>query len=46
VTTLLAQTAAGAVGLIPAYALEPALLPSMAVVIGGVFLILYAASRR
>jgi hypothetical protein len=46
VTTLLAQTAAGAVGLIPAYALDPALLPSMAVVIGGVFLILYAASRR
>jgi hypothetical protein len=35
-----------AVGLIPTYALEPALLPSMAVVIGGVFMILYAAGRR
>ena len=46
VTTLLVQMLGSAIGLIPAYALDPALLPSMAVVIGGVFLILYAAGRR
>ena len=45
-TTLVAQMAGSAAGLIPTYALEPELLPSMAIVIGGVFLILYAAGRR
>jgi hypothetical protein len=45
-TTLVAQMAGSAVGLIPTYALEPELLPSMVIVIGGVFLILYAAGRR
>ena len=45
-TTLLAQMAGSAVGLIPAYALDPELLPSMVIVIGGVLLILYAAGRR
>jgi hypothetical protein len=46
ISTLLVQMFGSAVGLIPTYAIEPALLPSMAVVIGGVFLILYAAGRR
>jgi len=46
VTTLLAQMAGSAAGLIPAYALDPELLPSMVIVIGGVLLILYAAGRR
>jgi hypothetical protein len=45
-TTLMAQMAGSAAGLIPAYALEPELLPSMVIVIGGVLLILYAAGRR
>lgn len=45
-TTLLAQMAGSAAGLIPAYALDPELLPSMVIVIGGVLLILYAAGRR
>ena len=44
--TLLVQMAGSAIGLIPAYALDPELLPAMAVVIGGVLLILYAARRR
>jgi hypothetical protein len=44
--TLLVQMAGSAVGLIPAYALDPELLSAMAVVIGGVLLILYAARRR
>jgi len=44
--TLLLQMAATSVGLIPAYALDPSLLPAMATVIAGVFLILYAARRR
>ena len=46
VATLLVQMAATAVGLIPAYALDPALLPAMAVVIAGVLMIFYAARRR
>ena len=46
VGTLLVQMAASAVGLIPVYALDPSLLPSMGVVIVGVLLILYAARRR
>ena len=46
VATLLVQMAGSAAGLIPAYALDPELLPAMAVVIGGVLLILYAARRR
>ena len=46
VATLLVQMAATAVGLIPAYALDPALLPAMAVVIVGVLMIFYAARRR
>lgn len=44
--TLLVQMAASAVGLIPVYALDPSLLPAMATVIAGVFLILLAARRR
>jgi hypothetical protein len=44
--TLLVQMGASAVGLIPTYAMDPELLPAMAVVIGGVFLILFAARRR
>jgi len=44
--TLLVQMAATAVGLIPTYALDPALLPAMAVVIAGVFMIFAAARRR
>jgi drug/metabolite transporter (DMT)-like permease len=43
---LLVQMGGSAIGLIPDYALDPKLLPAMAVVIGGVFLILYAARRR
>ena len=46
VATLLVQMAATAVGLIPAYALDPSLLPAMAVVIAGVLMIFYAARRR
>jgi drug/metabolite transporter (DMT)-like permease len=46
VATLLVQMAATAVGLIPTYALDPALLPAMAVVIAGVLMIFYAARRR
>jgi drug/metabolite transporter (DMT)-like permease len=46
VATLLVQMAATAVGLIPAYALDPALLPAMAVVIAGVLMIFYAARRH
>ncbi len=46
VATLLVQLAASAVGLIPVYVLDLSLLPAMGVVIGGVFLILYAARRR
>lgn len=46
VSTLLVQMAATAVGLIPAYALDPSLLPAMAVVILGVLMILGAARRR
>ena len=38
--------AGSAAGLIPVYAIDPALLPAMAVVVGGVLLILYAARRR
>lgn len=45
VATLLVQLAASALGLIPAYALDWSLLPAMAVVIAGVFLILFAARR-
>jgi hypothetical protein len=45
-TTLMAQMAGSAAGLIPTYALDPELLPSMVIVIGGVLLILYAAGRR
>jgi hypothetical protein len=44
--TLLVQMAATAVGLIPTYALDPALLPGMAVMIVGVLMIFYAARRR
>ena len=44
--TLLVQMAGSAAGLIPVYALDPELLPAMAVVIGGVLLILFAARRR
>ncbi|MGE0848131.1 MAG: hypothetical protein AB7O44_00745 [Hyphomicrobiaceae bacterium] len=43
--TLLVQIAASAVGLIPVYTLDASLLPGMAIVIGGVLLILYAARR-
>ncbi len=46
VATLLVQLAASALGLIPSYALDWSLIPAMTVVIGGVFLILYAARRR
>jgi hypothetical protein len=46
VATLLVQLAAGAIGLIPLYAIDRSLLPAMAVVILGVFLILYSARRR
>jgi EamA-like transporter family len=46
VATLLAQVAASAVGLIPAYTLDPGLMPAMATVIGGVLLMLYAARGR
>jgi hypothetical protein len=46
VSTLLVQMAATAVGLIPAYAFDPGLLPAMAVVILGVLLILAAARWR
>lgn len=45
VATLLVQVAASATGLIPAYAMDWSLIPAMAVVIGGVFLILLAARR-
>ena len=44
--TLLVQMAATAIGLIPTYALDPALLPAMAVVIAGVLMIFAAARRR
>jgi drug/metabolite transporter (DMT)-like permease len=43
--TLLVQIAASAVGLIPAYTLDPSLLPGMGIVIAGVLLILYAARK-
>jgi hypothetical protein len=46
VATLLVQLVASAIGLIPVYALDMALVPAMAVVIAGVFLILHAARRR
>jgi hypothetical protein len=46
VATLLVQIAATAVGLIPAYAFDPGLMPSMGIVIAGVLLMLYAARRR
>jgi hypothetical protein len=45
-TTLVVQMIGSAVGLIPTYALDPELLPSMVVVIAGVLLILYASGRR
>jgi ABC-type xylose transport system permease subunit len=45
-TTLLVQMIGSAVGLIPTYALDAELLPSMVVVIAGVLLILYASGRR
>ena len=44
-STLLVQVAATTIGLIPAYALDPSLLPAMTVVILGVLLI-FAAARR
>jgi hypothetical protein len=46
VATLFVQMAASAVGLIPVYAFDPSLLPAMATVIAGVFLILLTARRR
>jgi hypothetical protein len=46
VSTLLVQVAATAVGLIPAYAFDPGLLPAMGVVILGVLMILAAARKR
>lgn len=46
VSTLLVQMAATAIGLIPAYAFDPSLLPAMAVVIFGVLMIFAAARRR
>ena len=46
VGTLLVQVAAGAIGLIPTYALDPSLLSAMGVVIAGVLLIFYAARHR
>jgi hypothetical protein len=46
VATLLVQLAGSATGMIPDYALDWSLLPAMAVVIAGVFLILAAARRR
>jgi hypothetical protein len=46
VATLLVQLGGSALGLIPVYAIDPALMPAMAVVVGGVLLILYAARRR
>lgn len=46
VATLLLQIAASALGLIPVYVLDLGLLPAMAVVVGGVLLILFAARRR
>ncbi len=44
--TLVVQVAAGLVGLIPLYPIEPGLVPAMLVVIAAVFLIIYAARRR
>jgi hypothetical protein len=46
VATLLVQLAAGALGFIPFFPIDRSLLPAMAVVILGVFLILYSARRR
>lgn len=45
-STLLVQVAATAIGLIPTYAIDPALLPAMGVVITGVLMIFWAARRR
>ncbi|MBX9588472.1 MAG: DMT family transporter [Hyphomonadaceae bacterium] len=45
VAALLVQGAAGALGLIPLYAPDASLLPAMAIVIAGMFMILYAARR-
>lgn len=46
VAALIVQIAAAAVGLIPSYTLDASLFPAMAVVIAGVFMILYGARRR
>jgi hypothetical protein len=46
VATLLVQIAATAIGLIPAYAFDPTLMPAMVTVICGVLLIFAAARRR
>lgn len=46
VATLLVQLVAGAIGFIPLYPIDRSLLPAMAVVILGVFLILFSARRR
>jgi hypothetical protein len=46
VAALLVQSVAAMVGLIPHYTLDAALFPAMAIVIAGVFMILYGARRR
>ncbi len=46
VAALLVQIVAATVGLIPPYTLDTSLFPAMAVVIAGVFMILYGARRR
>jgi hypothetical protein len=46
VAALLVQSAAAAVGLIPFFRLEASFYPAMAVVIAGVFMMLYGARRR
>ena len=46
VMTLLVQIAATAVGLIPAYAFDPSLMPAMGVVILGVLMMFASARRR
>jgi drug/metabolite transporter (DMT)-like permease len=46
VAALVVQSIAAAVGLIPRYTLDTTLFPAMAIVIAGVFMILYGARRR
>lgn len=46
VATLVVQWIAGMLGLIPLFAITPLLLPSMTIVIAGVFLMLWSSRRR